>query len=79
MAWTKEETREFIWCYVLQTVPHSKLQEGEVWRQRNPECRTYMDATKLMNKKNCIMKNTKITQVEIEEIKKELQGTQRNH
>jgi hypothetical protein len=51
----------------------------EVWRQRNPECRNYMDAKKLMNQKNSIMKNEKITEVEIEEIKKEMQGTQRSH
>jgi hypothetical protein len=38
-----------------------------------------MEAKKLMNQKNYIMKNKKITEVESEEIKKELQGTQRSH
>jgi hypothetical protein len=32
----------------------------------------YMDAKKLINQNNCIMKNKKITEMEIEEIKKEL-------
>ena len=32
-----------------------------------------MDAKKLMNQKNYIMKHNKITEMEIEEIKKELQ------
>ena len=48
----------------------------EIWRQRNPESRMYMDAMKLMNQKNYIMK---ITEMEIEEIKKELQANQRSH
>ena len=51
----------------------------EMWRQRNPESRMYMDAKKLMNQKNYIMKHNKITQMEIEEIKKELQAKQRSH
>jgi hypothetical protein len=38
-----------------------------------------VDAKKLMNQKNCVMKNKKITEVESEEIKKELLGTQRRH
>jgi sulfate adenylyltransferase subunit 1 (EFTu-like GTPase family) len=36
----------------------------------------YMDAKKLMNQKNYIMKHNKITEMEIEEIKKELQANQ---
>ena len=51
----------------------------EIWRQHNPENRMYMDAKKLMNQKNYIMKQNKITELEIEEIKKELQTNQRSH
>ena len=51
----------------------------EIWRQRNPESRMYMDAKKLLNQKNYIMKHNKITELEIEEIKKELQANQRSH
>jgi hypothetical protein len=81
MAWTKEETREVIWCYMYckQYFTASYKKVYEIWRQRNSECRKYMDAKKLMNQKNYIMKNKKITELEIEEIKKELQGAQRSH
>jgi hypothetical protein len=62
MAWTKEETREVIWCYTYCkqyfTADYKKVYE--VWRQRNPECRKYIDANTLMNQKNYIMKNKKI-------------------
>jgi hypothetical protein len=81
MAWTKEETREVIWCcmYCKQHFTANYKKVYEIWRQRNPGCRTYMDAKRLMNQKNCIMKNKKITELEIEQIKKELQGSQRSH
>jgi hypothetical protein len=53
MAWTKEETREVIWCYMYCkqyfTADYKKVYE--IWRQRNPECRKYMEAKKLMNQK----------------------------
>jgi hypothetical protein len=39
----------------------------------------YRDAKKLMNQKNYIMKHNKITEMEIEEIKREIQTNQRNH
>jgi hypothetical protein len=32
----------------------------------------YMDAKKLVNQNNCIMKNEKITEMETKEIKKEM-------
>ena len=38
-----------------------------------------MDAKKLMNQKNYIMKQYKITEMETEELKKELQTNQRSH
>jgi hypothetical protein len=38
----------------------------------------YMDAKKLMNHKNYIMKHNKITEMEIEEIKREIQTSQRS-
>jgi uncharacterized protein YqeY len=39
----------------------------------------YMDTKKLINQNNCIMKNKNIIEVEIQEIKKELQDDQRSH
>ena len=49
----------------------------EIWRQRNPESRMYMDVKKLMNQKNYIIKHNRIMEIEIEEIKRELQASQR--
>jgi hypothetical protein len=37
------------------------------------------DAKKLLNQKNYILKNKNITEMEIEEIRKELQEDQRSH
>jgi hypothetical protein len=44
----------------------------EIWRQRSPTCRMYMDTKKLMKQKNYINKHKKIT----EAIKRELQASQ---
>ena len=38
-----------------------------------------MEAKKLMNQKNYIMKHNKVTEMEIEEIKREMQAKQRSH
>jgi hypothetical protein len=38
-----------------------------------------MDAKKVMNQKNCVIKHNKITEMETEEIKRELQASQRSH
>jgi len=51
----------------------------EIWRQRNPECKMYMDAKKLLNQIHYIMKQKKLTEIEVEEIKGDLQGNQRRH
>jgi hypothetical protein len=70
-AWTKEEIREVIWCYIYckQHFTENYNTVYEIWRQWNPTCRMYMDAKKLMNQKNYIMKHSKIMEMEIEEIK----------
>jgi len=39
----------------------------------------YIDAKKLMNQKNYIMKHNNIMEMEIEEIKREMQTSQRSH
>jgi len=39
----------------------------------------YMDEKKLMNQRNYIMKHRKITKMEVEEIRIELQESQRSH
>jgi hypothetical protein len=66
-----------MYCKQYFTENYKKV--DKIWSQRNPECRTYMDTKKLMNQKNYIMKNKKITELGIEEIQKELQGAQRSH
>jgi hypothetical protein len=38
-----------------------------------------MDAKKLLNQKNYILKHNKITEMEIEEIKRELQASKTSH
>jgi len=74
-AWTKEEIREVIWCYIYceQHFTENYKTMYEIWRQRNPTCRMYIDAKKLMNQKNYVMKHNKITEMEVEEIKREMQ------
>ena len=80
-VWTREEIREVIWSYMYcrKYLSDSYKKVHEMWRQRNPDCRMYMDAKKLINQKNYIMENKKTTEMEIEEIKKELQEDQRSH
>ena len=50
-AWTREEIREVVWCYMYskQHFTENYKKMYEIWRQRNPESRIYMDAKKLMN------------------------------
>jgi hypothetical protein len=73
-AWTKEEIRELIWCRQHLSENYKTVYEKR--RQRNPTCRLYMDTKKLMTYKNYIMKNKKITEMENEEIKTEMQAIQ---
>ena len=58
-AWTRNEMREVIWCYMycrqLFTENYKKMYE--IWRKRKTESRMYMDAKKLTNQKNYIMKH----------------------
>jgi hypothetical protein len=58
-AWTKEEIREAIWCYMYcrQHFTENYKKMYEIWRKCKPECRMNMDAKKLLNQKNYIMKH----------------------
>jgi hypothetical protein len=80
-TWTKEEIREVIWCYMYcrQHFTGNYKKMYELWRRRNAECRIYRDTKKLMNQNNYITKHKKMTETEIEEIKRELQASQRIH
>ena len=50
-AWRREEIREVVWCYMYCRHLKNYKKMYEIWRQRNPESRIYMDAKKLMNQK----------------------------
>ena len=52
-AWTKEETKEVIWCYMYcrQHFAGNYKKMYERWRQCNPDSRMYLDAKKLLNQK----------------------------
>ena len=50
-----------MYCRKYLTDNYKKVYE--IWRQLNPDCRMYMDAKKLINQDNCIMKNKKITEM----------------
>jgi len=80
-AWTKDEIREVISCYMYcrQHFTEKYKKVYEIWRKRNPQCRMCMDAKKLMNQKNFITKNQTITEMEVEEIRRELQESKRSH
>ena len=80
-SWTKEEIREVIRCYMYcrQHFTENFKKVCEIWRQRNPERRMYMDAKKLINQKNYFMKHKMIMEMEVEEIRRELQESQRSH
>jgi len=80
-AWTKEETREVIWCYMhcRQHLREIYKKVYEIWRQRNPECIMYVYAKKLMNQRNYVMKHKTIMEMEVEEIRRELQESRRSH
>jgi hypothetical protein len=66
-----------MYCRQRFTENYEKMYE--IWRQRNPDCRMYMDAKILLNQKNYVMKHKKITEMEVEEIKRELQESKRSH
>ena len=65
--------------YCRQHFTENYTEMYEMWRQRNLECRMYMDAKKLMNQKNDITKHKKITEMEVEEIRRELKESQRSY
>jgi len=61
MTWTREEIREVIWCYMYcrKYLTDNYKKVYEIRRQRNPDCRKYMDAKKLLNQNNYTVKKKK--------------------
>jgi G:T/U-mismatch repair DNA glycosylase len=66
-----------MYCRQHFTENYKKLYE--IWRHHNPDCRMYREAKKLMNQKNYIVKHKKIAEMEIQEIKREMQASQRSY
>jgi hypothetical protein len=72
IRWSREEMKEVVWCFFCvkdRTSTENFKAAYELWRKRNPNLRTNMDAKVLLNQKNYILKNKKITDTEIDEIK----------
>jgi len=71
IRWNKEETKEVVWCfrYVKETTCTENYRLAyDLWKQRNRNSRRNIDAKLLLNHKNYILKNKKITDLEIPEI-----------
>jgi hypothetical protein len=71
IRWSREEMKEVVWCFLCAkdiTTENYKA-AYKLWRKRNPNFRTNMDAKLLLNQKNYISKNKKITDTETDEIK----------
>jgi hypothetical protein len=64
--------KDVVWCFLYvkdRTSTENYKAAYELLRKRNPNLRTNMDANLLLNQKNYILKNKKITDSEIDEIK----------
>ena len=59
--------------YCRQHLAENYKKMYEIWRQRNP---LHLDAKKLLNQKNYIMKHKKLTENKIEKIKKDMQANE---
>jgi len=73
-AWTKEEIREVIWCYMYcrQHFTKNYKRVYEIWRQCNTECR--INGCQETNEPEKLYYETqKDNGNEVEEIRKELQ------
>ena len=58
--------------YIATLNPSETSAKGEtynIWRQRNPEKRIYLDANKLANLRRDIIKNKRLTDIEFDSIK----------
>jgi hypothetical protein len=56
--------KEVVWCFLCvkdRTSTENYKAAYELWRKRNTNLRTNMDAKLLLNQKNYILQNKKIT------------------
>ena len=65
--------KEVVWCFMYvkgKTLGENYKEAYKLWRERNPMMRMNMDAKGLLNQKNYILKAKRLTDVEVDEIKK---------
>lgn len=80
--WTREEYKEIIYCYyqaLNQPRTGSTTKDTyQIWRERNPTIRTNLDEVKLANQRRWIERQKKLTDIEIDRIKQQIQQTNNN-
>jgi hypothetical protein len=67
--------KEVVWCFMcIKTTTLTENYEVayELWRERNPNFGINIDAKLLLNQKNYILRNKRITDIEIDDIKENI-------
>ena len=67
--------KELLWCFTYikeKTLRDNYKEASKLWRDRNPVTRMNVDAKALLNQKNCSLKATRITAVEIDVIRENI-------
>ncbi|PNF19358.1 hypothetical protein B7P43_G06722 [Cryptotermes secundus] len=62
--------KEVVWCFLASTGNYKEAYE--LWRSRNLKVRPTMNAKLLLNQKNYILKNKRLTDIEIDEIRESI-------
>jgi len=77
--WTTEQYRELMWCfYYAQT---TNIADGvvkgtyNIWRKRNPDIFLHINQNTLSNQRRFIMSRKKLTDIEIQQIQKDIKQT----
>ena len=74
--WSRKELREIFYCFYYALEYPSEIGTTErtykLWRERNKRERLYIDAHKLTNVRRDVMKKKRLTDTELQEIKKEI-------
>jgi hypothetical protein len=67
--------KEAVWCFMYMkatTLTENYIVAYELWTERYSNLKTNIDSKLLLNQKNYILKNKKITDIEIDEIRKNI-------
>ena len=74
--WTRQEYKHVLYAYYYALEKPSETncttRTYNIWRRNNKDIRTYIDANKLANVRRDIIKNKRLTDVEIHQIKEEV-------